>query len=54
MQMRCAKCGSDNPAGKKFCGDCGEQLGNACSKCGAENPETKKFCGDCGAPLAAG
>jgi class 3 adenylate cyclase/tetratricopeptide (TPR) repeat protein len=52
--MRCAKCGSDNPAGKKFCCDCGEQLGNACSKCGAENPETKKFCGDCGASLATG
>ncbi len=52
--MRCAKCGSDNPAGKKFCGDCGAQLGNACPKCGAENPETKKFCGDCGASLAAG
>jgi Double zinc ribbon len=51
--MRCAKCGSDNPAGKKFCGDCGAQLGNACPKCGAENPETKKFCGDCGASLAA-
>jgi hypothetical protein len=21
--MQCAKCGSHNPAGKKFCGDCG-------------------------------
>ncbi len=52
--MRCSKCGSDNPSEKKFCGDCGAQLGNACPKCGAENPETKKFCGDCGAPLAAG
>ena len=52
--MRCANCGSDNPAGKKFCGDCGGQLGNACPKCGAENPETRKFCGDCGALLAAG
>ncbi len=24
--MRCAKCGSDNPLGKKFCGDCGTAL----------------------------
>ena len=24
--MRCAKCGSENPAGKKFCGDCGGEL----------------------------
>src|SRR5262249_46962749 len=51
--MRCAKCSSENPPAKKFCGDCGAQLGNSCSKCGADNPESKKFCGDCGAPLAA-
>jgi hypothetical protein len=50
--MRCAKCGSDNLSGKKFCGDCGEQLGNSCPRCGAENPESKKFCGDCGTSLA--
>ena len=24
--MRCAKCSSDNPAAKKFCGDCGATL----------------------------
>ena len=24
--MQCAKCGSDNPGGKKFCGDCGAAL----------------------------
>src|SRR5215469_1293186 len=51
--MRCSKCGSDNPSGKRFCGDCGSQLANSCPKCGAENPEGKKFCGDCGASLAA-
>jgi hypothetical protein len=50
--MRCTKCGSDNPAAKKFCGDCGERLGITCPKCGAENPDGKKFCGDCGATLA--
>jgi adenylate cyclase len=49
--MRCAKCGSDNPSGKRFCGDCGAQLANSCPKCGAYNPEGKKFCGDCGASL---
>jgi class 3 adenylate cyclase/tetratricopeptide (TPR) repeat protein len=49
--MQCAKCGSDNPAGKKFCGDCGGRLESSCPKCGADNPETNKFCGDCGAPL---
>jgi class 3 adenylate cyclase/tetratricopeptide (TPR) repeat protein len=50
--MRCSKCGSDNPSGKRFCGDCGAQLANSCPKCGADNPEGKKFCGDCGALLA--
>jgi hypothetical protein len=50
--MRCSKCGSDSPAGKKFCGDCGAALVNNCPKCGAENPSGKHFCGDCGAELA--
>jgi class 3 adenylate cyclase/tetratricopeptide (TPR) repeat protein len=50
--MRCKKCGSENPAGKRFCGDCGEPLGYRCSRCGSENPPGKKFCGDCGAALS--
>src|SRR5215831_15882136 len=51
--MRCSKCESDNPAGKKFCGDCGAPLANHCPKCGVENPPSKRFCGDCGTALAA-
>src|SRR5216683_2615014 len=51
--MRCSKCGSDNPADKKFCGDCGTPLANPCPKCGAENPPGKGFCGDCGTALSA-
>src|SRR5882757_6105446 len=51
--MRCAKCGAENPVGKRFCGDCGAALANRCAQCGAENPAEKKFCGDCGAVLAA-
>ncbi len=50
--MRCSKCGVDNPADKKFCGDCGAPLTNRCPKCGAENPPGKRFCGDCGTALA--
>jgi class 3 adenylate cyclase/tetratricopeptide (TPR) repeat protein len=50
--MRCKKCGSENPTGKRFCGDCGEPLGYTCSQCGSENPPAKKFCGDCGAALS--
>jgi class 3 adenylate cyclase/tetratricopeptide (TPR) repeat protein len=47
----CANCGADNPAGKRFCGDCGAALGVVCAACGAENPPGKAFCGDCGAAL---
>src|SRR5262245_26774837 len=46
--MTCRRCGSDNPAGKKFCGDCGAALDNRCPQCGADTPADKKFCGDCG------
>src|SRR6266849_3370002 len=49
--MRCAKCGAENPASKRFCGDCGAALVNRCAQCGAENPPAKKFCGDCGSAL---
>src|SRR5215469_3449292 len=51
--MRCSKCGSENPVGKKFCGDCGATLGNLCPKCGADNAPGKRFCGDCGTALGA-
>ena len=51
--MRCSKCGSDNPAGKKFSEDCGAPIANPCPKCGAETTAGKRFCGECGAPLEA-
>jgi class 3 adenylate cyclase/predicted ATPase len=50
--MRCSHCGSDNPAAKKFCGDCGAALATRCPACAAENPPGKRFCGDCGTVLA--
>ena len=49
--MSCPHCGSDNPAGKKFCGDCGGALAARCPQCDTESPPGKTFCGDCGAPL---
>jgi hypothetical protein len=52
--MRCAKCGAENPEGKRFCGDCGAQLENRCHQCGIDNPLGKRFCGDCGAVLTIG
>jgi predicted amidophosphoribosyltransferase len=47
------ECGSENPAGKKFCEDCGAPLENRCPKCAAETTTGKRFCGECGAPLGA-
>ena len=49
----CSTCGSENPAGKKFCGDCGNALARVCSSCGSPIDADKKFCGDCGAPVDA-
>src|SRR5579864_4693733 len=49
--MRCSNCGSENPAGKKFCSECGGALSRGCPQCGAENAPAAKFCGDCGAAL---
>ncbi len=50
----CASCGAENPAGKKFCSECGSALAIACPSCGAALTGTEKFCGECGSPLAAG
>jgi class 3 adenylate cyclase/ribosomal protein L40E len=52
--MRCAKCGTNNPAANNFCARCGNALGKLCAKCNAENPPTSDFCGKCGAPLTSG
>jgi class 3 adenylate cyclase/predicted ATPase len=51
--MRCASCGTENPAGMKFCGNCGSALRARCPRCGRENPPEFKFCGECGAGLAS-
>jgi Double zinc ribbon len=51
--MRCWNCKTENPAGKKFCSDCGAALANLCPKCGADNPAGKRFCGECGTALGA-
>ena len=49
--MRCAKCGTENTSGRKFCPECGSPLSRRCAKCSAQNSPTAKFCEDCGAPL---
>jgi hypothetical protein len=50
--MRCAKCGSESPAGKNFCGDCGAKLSIRCPSCAASISDSLKFCRDCGAALS--
>jgi hypothetical protein len=63
---KCSQCGTDNPAGGKFCLNCGKPLLqavpipasspqgvylNRCPRCGTENPPGGRFCGGCGASL---
>jgi class 3 adenylate cyclase/tetratricopeptide (TPR) repeat protein len=52
--MNCPQCKFANPAGMKFCGECGARLARTCAACGVESPPGFKFCGECGAPLGAG
>jgi class 3 adenylate cyclase/tetratricopeptide (TPR) repeat protein len=49
--VSCQSCGSENEAGRKFCGECGNALAQGCPNCGTANPPTVKFCGECGAAL---
>lgn len=49
--MQCPRCGHDNPAGVKFCGECGTRLEALCPACRATNPPTNRFCHECGEPL---
>jgi membrane protease subunit (stomatin/prohibitin family) len=47
----CPKCGNENEADNKFCGECGVSLRRSCPKCGEEIPPGDKFCGNCGEKL---
>jgi class 3 adenylate cyclase/tetratricopeptide (TPR) repeat protein len=49
----CSACGTENPAGAKFCMSCGAALASSCPNCGTENPPQAKFCIECGTNLAA-
>jgi ribosomal protein L40E len=62
--IRCTRCGADQPAGTKFCGRCGASLGGSqiawsaprpvevlCARCGVTYPSGTKFCGRCGRTL---
>jgi DNA-directed RNA polymerase subunit RPC12/RpoP len=50
----CPACNYSNPAGTKFCNECGKKLGvpdGRCPACGEQNEPGKKFCGVCGGKL---
>src|SRR5262245_55803750 len=49
--MRCPSCGSDNPEGTKFYGECGASLPPRCPQCGFANLPATKFCRQCGTAL---
>ena len=50
--MKCPKCQTENPEGKKFCRKCGASL-LTCPRCGATLQPDDEFCGDCGTPLVS-
>jgi membrane protease subunit (stomatin/prohibitin family) len=52
----CPKCGSQNPVGAKFCGECGAKLVVStvpCPQCGEKVAEGAKFCPNCGSAMNA-
>ncbi|MBW1744133.1 MAG: AAA family ATPase [Deltaproteobacteria bacterium] len=51
--MKCPKCQTGNPEGKKFCRECGAKLALSCPQCAAEIIPGDKFCGECGHDLTS-
>src|SRR3954468_12514933 len=49
----CPNCAADNPAGSRFCGNCGASLSQVCASCGAANDPGMRFCTQCGTALEA-
>jgi predicted ATPase/class 3 adenylate cyclase len=51
--VTCSACGVENPAGHKFCSECGAALTSSCPSCGTSFGPGQKFCGECGATLGS-
>jgi class 3 adenylate cyclase len=49
--MKCPTCSSENPAGSRFCENCGQPLEFVCPSCGEPVTPTAKFCRNCGLKL---
>jgi class 3 adenylate cyclase/tetratricopeptide (TPR) repeat protein len=54
VESTCASCRAENPAGARFCSECGAPLQQTCPSCGAEQPATAAFCSSCGFALREG
>lgn len=50
--MICTRCGTENPAGARFCKHCGTRL-DVCAACGAPLAPDSRFCNMCGAAVNA-
>jgi len=51
VAVACPACSHPNPAGQKFCGNCGSPLLAVCPACSSPNPAGQRFCGSCGGAL---
>jgi predicted ATPase/class 3 adenylate cyclase len=49
--LTCWNCGYHNPAGAKFCVNCGKPQGAACPECGSPITDDARFCPNCGTSL---
>jgi hypothetical protein len=53
--MSCTACDHKNQDGRRFCGQCGENLfveRHECAQCGFPNDDDDRFCGSCGTAIA--
>ncbi len=50
----CRQCRRENPAGRRFCGGCGQSLWEKCPSCGVECSADERFCGACGVEVSQG
>jgi len=51
--MKCPNCQTENPAGAKFCFNCGTKFVARCANCQSELPPGARFCSNCGQPVGA-
>lgn len=52
LAVQCPVCDHSNPAGARFCNECGSPVGlRGCPQCDAINERESAFCYKCGAPM---